>query len=157
MMFVVWRVKEKRTELCSHHTAVDGPASFHPCSMCVCVCVCVRVLQKTMASAWKLSVGVLNRQNAGKRWKKVISIQRTRSHNMAAARREANGSSCRSRTRRWRQRKKLGFKCRPVIPFVFSLNPFFPTSLVCSLLVYDGIMRKRGEERLIEMRSRSAK
>ena len=76
---------------------------------------------------------------------------------MAAARREANSSSCRSRTRRWRQRKKLGFKCRPVIPFMFSVNPFFPTSLACSLLVYDGITRKRGEGRLIEMRSRSAK
>ena len=56
VMFVVWRVKEKRTALYSHHTAVDGPQY-----------VCVRALHKTMASAWKLSVGVLNRQNADKR------------------------------------------------------------------------------------------
>lgn len=38
VMFVVWRVKEKRTAFYSHHTAVDGPASFHPCSVCIYVC-----------------------------------------------------------------------------------------------------------------------
>lgn len=77
---------------------------------------------------------------------------------MAAARREANCSSCWSQRRRCGQRKKnsvsnagpLSLSCSPV-------NPFFPTALACSLLVYDGIMRKKGEGRLIEMRSRPAK
>jgi hypothetical protein len=79
------------------------------------------------------------------------------SFNMADARKEANcstvsrGQGAGDKERNWVSNAgPLSLSCRPV-------NPFFPSSLACSLLGYGGIMTKRGDGRLIEMRSNPAK